>query len=313
MGSRRSPNRLTSLRGRIGGLALASQRDPREYTAAARRSFLARFEHQVDPDHKLSEAERTRRAETLVETLSAEGIKGQDGKRYPRTPKGMEVVRRSLLRPGQEGEPQPLVQGVVSGLHRETATTMLPREGQFVDVDGRPVKLEASTISAPGGFLASPSDVISINVGRIIAHPTLLAINEALRQIEFPFLLPYKAKGVAWEERHARIIFRPPPDWGEEFTDPILEKLLNEAHNMDREDLLLYALIMNELPRHGQDGFTIGLDTIRRAKGRAGNSAPYRPEDLVDFHRRLHRLARIAVYAPSNVFISGRYFKGTPF
>ena len=54
---------LARLRGRIGGLALAAQRDPREYTASARRSFLARFEDQVDPARILPEAERSRRAE----------------------------------------------------------------------------------------------------------------------------------------------------------------------------------------------------------------------------------------------------------
>ena len=52
-----------SLRGRIGGLALAAQRNPKEYTAAARRQFLARFDDEVDPDRILSKEERARRAE----------------------------------------------------------------------------------------------------------------------------------------------------------------------------------------------------------------------------------------------------------
>lgn len=52
-----------SLRGRIGGLALAAQHDPREYTAEARRRFLAKFEDEVDPDRILTELERKRRAE----------------------------------------------------------------------------------------------------------------------------------------------------------------------------------------------------------------------------------------------------------
>lgn len=54
---------MASLRGRIGGLALSAQRDPREYTAAARRSFLARFEDEVDPERKLPSGERARRAD----------------------------------------------------------------------------------------------------------------------------------------------------------------------------------------------------------------------------------------------------------
>jgi hypothetical protein len=44
-------------------LALAAQRDPREYTSAARKAFMLRFEQQVDPAQELSEAERSRRSE----------------------------------------------------------------------------------------------------------------------------------------------------------------------------------------------------------------------------------------------------------
>lgn len=51
-----------SLRGRIGGLSLAAQRDPLEYTRNARQAFLATFDSQVDPDGVLPVAERTRRA-----------------------------------------------------------------------------------------------------------------------------------------------------------------------------------------------------------------------------------------------------------
>ena len=51
------------LRARIGGLALAAQRDPKEYTAEARRRFLAKFLHEVDPDRQLPEPERNRRAD----------------------------------------------------------------------------------------------------------------------------------------------------------------------------------------------------------------------------------------------------------
>lgn len=51
------------LRARIGGLALAATRDPREYTAKARATFLARFEREVDPAGSLTPKERARRAE----------------------------------------------------------------------------------------------------------------------------------------------------------------------------------------------------------------------------------------------------------
>ena len=53
---------FASLRGRIGGLALASQQDPKVYTSAARAAFLRTFELQVDPHGELPAAERTRRA-----------------------------------------------------------------------------------------------------------------------------------------------------------------------------------------------------------------------------------------------------------
>ena len=51
------------LRARIGGLALASKRNPHEYTAKARLTFLSKFEGQVDPHGALPPAERQRRAE----------------------------------------------------------------------------------------------------------------------------------------------------------------------------------------------------------------------------------------------------------
>jgi hypothetical protein len=50
------------MRARIGAFALHSQRDPRETTAAGRAAFLERFVRDVDPDGKLPEAERLRRA-----------------------------------------------------------------------------------------------------------------------------------------------------------------------------------------------------------------------------------------------------------
>jgi hypothetical protein len=52
-----------SIRARIGALALHSQRDRRETTAAGRAAFLGRFEREVDPDGLLDPAERARRAE----------------------------------------------------------------------------------------------------------------------------------------------------------------------------------------------------------------------------------------------------------
>lgn len=61
------PSALTprerSLRARIGAHALHSTHDPTDTTANARAAFLARFEHEVDPERLLPEEERKRRAE----------------------------------------------------------------------------------------------------------------------------------------------------------------------------------------------------------------------------------------------------------
>jgi hypothetical protein len=55
---------VLSLIGRIGAYSLHAKYDPRETTAAARRTFLSRFELEVDPDSKLPTVERLRRAES---------------------------------------------------------------------------------------------------------------------------------------------------------------------------------------------------------------------------------------------------------
>lgn len=52
-----------ALRGRIGAYTTHSRHDTRETTKSARAAFVASFEHQVDPNRVLPEAERVRRAE----------------------------------------------------------------------------------------------------------------------------------------------------------------------------------------------------------------------------------------------------------
>lgn len=54
--------RARILRARQAAYTLHAQRDARETTAAARATFLRRFELEVDPDGVLPEAERLRRA-----------------------------------------------------------------------------------------------------------------------------------------------------------------------------------------------------------------------------------------------------------
>lgn len=48
--------------GRIGGFTVHSRYDSRDLTKAARAAFLSKFEHEVDPDGRLSTVERERRA-----------------------------------------------------------------------------------------------------------------------------------------------------------------------------------------------------------------------------------------------------------
>jgi hypothetical protein len=48
---------------RVAAFKMHAAHDPKETTAKARATFLSKFEEQVDPERKLSEAERQRRAE----------------------------------------------------------------------------------------------------------------------------------------------------------------------------------------------------------------------------------------------------------
>ena len=52
------------LRARVAAYMLHARHDPRETTQAARRAFDQRFVDQVDPDRRLPERERHRRAES---------------------------------------------------------------------------------------------------------------------------------------------------------------------------------------------------------------------------------------------------------
>ena len=56
-----------SLRARMGGYAVAAKYDTREVTRPARDAFMAKFDKQVDPDGKLPEAERERRAQAAMQ------------------------------------------------------------------------------------------------------------------------------------------------------------------------------------------------------------------------------------------------------
>lgn len=60
-----------SLRARMAAHAMHSKHDSRETSAAGRNAFLARFEHEVDPDGVLSPIERKRRAEHALKAHMA--------------------------------------------------------------------------------------------------------------------------------------------------------------------------------------------------------------------------------------------------
>ena len=57
-----TPTKRRSVIARIGGLSLRAQRDPLDYTKAAREAAYHRFEIEVDPQGELSADERGKRA-----------------------------------------------------------------------------------------------------------------------------------------------------------------------------------------------------------------------------------------------------------
>jgi hypothetical protein len=63
--------RSRTLAARVGAFSLHAKYDSRELTVNARRAFARRFEDQVDPERKLPEAERQRRAEAAKKAYMA--------------------------------------------------------------------------------------------------------------------------------------------------------------------------------------------------------------------------------------------------
>jgi len=54
------------MRARLGAYSLHAQRDPRVTTAKARKSFMAKFYDEVDPEELLPLEERHRRAQAAL-------------------------------------------------------------------------------------------------------------------------------------------------------------------------------------------------------------------------------------------------------
>jgi hypothetical protein len=71
--------------GRLGGLTTRSRNDPTAYTAAARATFAASFELEVDPDGTLPPEERAARADAARRAhylrLAAKSAQARAGRR----------------------------------------------------------------------------------------------------------------------------------------------------------------------------------------------------------------------------------------
>ena len=68
---------------------LHATHDPRETTRPARAAFMARFEREVDPDGRLPEAERRRRAEAAKKAyFSGLALKSSKARRAQRPGSG---------------------------------------------------------------------------------------------------------------------------------------------------------------------------------------------------------------------------------
>jgi hypothetical protein len=94
-------------RGRIGAYALHARYDSRELTAPARKAFLDRFEREVDPEGKLPEEERARRAEYA--------------KRAYFTRLALQSAQARGMRKPRESSQEPRIQSSRVPLHRTRA------------------------------------------------------------------------------------------------------------------------------------------------------------------------------------------------
>jgi hypothetical protein len=102
---RRFDPRDMSLRGRIGAFALHARHDPRETTKPARAAFLARFEAEVDPERRLPEEERRRRAHAAMRAHMARLARKRVMRairRRPRTPAPGPASDPGALQAGRE-------------------------------------------------------------------------------------------------------------------------------------------------------------------------------------------------------------------
>ncbi|MCL5957859.1 MAG: hypothetical protein M1358_00850 [Chloroflexi bacterium] len=97
---RLSPEELSlrSLTGRIGARVLHSRYDSKQLTENARKSFLAKFELEVDPKQELDPEERKRRAEQLRKAHFARLALASSKARKQKAKKGQ--IRQEVRRDG---------------------------------------------------------------------------------------------------------------------------------------------------------------------------------------------------------------------
>lgn len=100
-----------TLRAQIGAYALHASHDPRETTAKARATFLARFEVQVDPDGLLSAPERQRRAgyarKAHFKRLALASTRKRSGKKTTAVGKTAAVAVEAEVMGGRDPQLQP--------------------------------------------------------------------------------------------------------------------------------------------------------------------------------------------------------------
>ena len=152
--------------GRIGAYRLHALRDARETTAAARASFMARFEREVDPDGLLEPAERATRAASARKAymlqMALRSSKARHARKVAQTASGeiaaVEVLSRwnhPRLGSVSPDEFIPLAEriGLITPLTRRVLRTALQRCQAWLDdgvVISMAVNLSTVCLTEPG-------------------------------------------------------------------------------------------------------------------------------------------------------------------
>ena len=214
----------------------------------------------------------------------------------------LDLVTRGV----EEGQVDPEALTLVEGI----TTALVDKNGQLVD------RARAFDVDMSHGLVAFLSDQITRTVRGALANARArFAINNVSGHVEATIPLRYARQVGGTETRDALLVYSPSETWANDLDDVWLRQLLTEVHAFNASDLRLYALLMNQLARHGRDGFEFGPLALATAFGHGPrNPENCHPDELMRLHRQLCRLARLSLYVPDGrVRISGRHFKGVPF